>query len=140
MSLQRSKEQERAKAAWACVDNVRKNGRNKDGESFADKYGSLAQSAPADLQMNGLGQTLAFWRAKGYEKGNPKKGDNEHAHLLADVSKWVGKQIKGDENLELLEWIIKEANTNDYRQATAEAMAFLQWLKRFAEAELGEEK
>jgi CRISPR-associated protein Cmr5 len=140
MSQQRSKEQDRAKAAWACVDTVRRNGKNKDGESFADKYGSLAKSAPADIQMSGLGQTLAFWRAKGYEKGNPKKGDNEHAHLLTDVSKWVKDQVKWKSNLALLDWITQEATTDEYRQATAEAMAFLSWLKRFAEAELGEEK
>ncbi len=139
MSRQRSLEQDRAKAAWECVDNVSKNGKNEKGKSFAKDYGSLAKDAPAHIQSNGLGQTLAFWRAKGFVKGKPKDGDNEHAHLLADVSKWVGKQIKSDENLNLLEWVIKDANTNNYRRATAEAMAFLQWLKRFAEAELSEE-
>lgn len=140
MSKQRSLEQERAKFAWSCVDNVSKNGKNNKGKSFAKEYGQLAKSAPADIQTNGLGQTLAFWRAKGYEKGSVKNGDNEHAHLLGDVSKWLKEQIKWESNLELLNWISTEANTNDYRRATAEAMAFLQWLKRFAEAELSEEK
>jgi CRISPR-associated protein Cmr5 len=135
MSKQRSLEQERAAAAWNCVETV-KNGKNDKGKSFAKEYGQLAKSAPADIQTNGLGQTLAFWRAKGFEKGKPRDGDNEHAHLLADVSTWVKEQIKWQSNLELLEWITKEASTNDYRRTTAEAMAFLQWLKRFAEAEL----
>jgi CRISPR-associated protein Cmr5 len=135
-SPQQSLEQKRAAAAWAFVENVKKNGKNKKGESFAKDYGSLAKDAPAHIQSNGLGQTLAFWYAKGFEKGEPKKGNNEHAQLFGDVSRWVGKQIKGNENLNLLDWIIKDANTNDYRRATAEAMAFLQWLKRFAEAEL----
>jgi|SRR5581483_7012391 CRISPR-associated protein Cmr5 len=123
MSAQQSLEQKRAATAWGCIADVR-------SKKFAKEYGALARNAPADIQSNGLGQALAFWRAKG------KKGDNEHTHLLNDVSKWVGKQIKDDENLDLLEWVIKDANTNDYRRATAEAMAFLQWLKRFAEAEL----
>jgi len=36
----------------------------------------------------------------------------------------------------LLEWIIKTATTEEYRRATSEAISFLIWLKRFAEAEL----
>jgi CRISPR-associated protein Cmr5 len=140
MSKQRSLEQERAKAAWKCVDAVKKDGKNNKGNSFAKEYGQLAKSAPADIQTNGLGQTLAFWRAKGFEEGKPKNGDNEHAHLLDDVSRWVKGQIKWESDLALLDWITQKATTDEYRRATAEAIAFLQWLKRFAEAELGKEE
>lgn len=140
MSMQQSLEQKRAAAAWACVENVKKNGRNKKGEGFAKDYGALAKDAPAYIQSNGLGQTLAFWYAKGFEKGAPQQGNNEHAQLFRDVSQWVGKQIKGDENLNLLDWVVKVADTNDYRRATVEAIAFLIWLKRFVEAELSEDK
>ena len=122
MSRQRSLEQERAKAAWNCVAAVK-------GQSHAGKYGQLARSAPADIQANGLGQTLAFWNAK---------GEAHHRALLDDVSTWVKGQMKFSED-SLLEWVIKTADTNGYRRATAEAIAFLTWLKRFAEAELPKE-
>lgn len=120
MSRQRSLEQERARAAWECVTAVK-------GQGYAGKYGQLARSAPADIQANGLGQTLAFWNAK---------GEDQHRKLLNDVSTWVKGQIKFSET-SLLEWVIKTADTDGYRRATAEAIAFLIWLKRFAEAELG---
>ena len=134
MSRQRSLEQERAAKAWACVVQTR-----DSGKDYAKEYGSLAKRAPADIQSNGLGQTLAFWRAKGYDKGKPKNnGANEHYQLLLHVSEWVKNQLKYDQQL-LLDWIVQKASTDEYRRATAEAMAFLAWVKRFAEAELGGE-
>lgn len=87
-----------------------------------------------------MGQTLAFWRAKGYDKGRPKdSGANAHAQLLRHVSEWIHGQVKLGDSKEVLEWIAKEASTDQYRRATAEAIAFLSWVKRFAEAELGGE-
>ncbi len=128
-SHQRSLEQERAGRAWDCVQQVNE-------KKFAAEYRSLARSAPADIQANGLGQTLAFWRAKGYEKGKAKS-DSEHAQLLAHVSGWLREKVAalsaGDD---VVEWIASQATTNDYRRATVEAIAFLNWVKRFAEAEL----
>lgn len=122
MSRQRSLEQERAKAAWERVLAVK-------GKPHAGKYGQLARSAPADIQANGLGQTLAFWNAK---------GEAHHRALFNDVSNWVRSQFRFSDDT-LLEWIINTADTDGYRRATAEAIAFLIWLKRFAEAELPKE-
>lgn len=122
ISKQRSLEQERAKAAWNEVKKA------KQGADYQKKYKSLARSAPANIQQNGLGQTLAFWRAK------PKE---EHQLALYNaVSAWVKGQIKWTGNEHLLDWIVNQARTDEYRRATSEAMAFLGWIKRFAEAEL----
>jgi CRISPR/Cas system CMR-associated protein Cmr5 small subunit len=33
----------------------------------------------------------------------------------------------------MLEWLLKQSTT-EYRRATAETLAYLSWLKRFAEA------
>jgi CRISPR-associated protein Cmr5 len=117
MSRQRSLEQERAAQAWECVTQVNR--------KYRKEYSSLAKGAPADIQSNGLGQMLAFWQAK---------KASEHDALYQHVSAWVTKRIAP--GVDLLEWIIKKASTADYRRATAEAMAFLAWIKRFAEAEL----
>ncbi|MCX7683498.1 MAG: type III-B CRISPR module-associated protein Cmr5 [Anaerolineae bacterium] len=126
MSRQQSLEQKRAAAAWERVVYVRDH-----GQGYAKKYGQLAKSAPADIQANGLGQTLAFWRAKTKE---------EHSQaLFKDVSDWVKQQLGLPAQKTLLEWIMQDARTDEYRRATAEAIAFLNWLKRFAEAELGGE-
>jgi CRISPR-associated protein Cmr5 len=120
MSAQQSLEQKRAQAAWTAVKNV---------SEKKKEYKALANNAPADIQINGLGQTLAFWRAKG-------KG--EHKAIYSAVSDWVTKQLKATHTDGLLGWIMNEATSQQYRQATTEALAFLVWLKRFAEAELGD--
>ncbi len=123
-SPQRSREQERAKVAWEKVLEAKK-------QSYAGKYGQLARRGPADIQSNGLGQTLAFWNAQDKDKA--------HFHaLLKDVSDWVRTQIKFTES-NLLDWIIKTAGTDEYRRAATEVIAFLSWVKRFAEAELPKE-
>lgn len=123
ISNQRSLEQERAKAAWEAIDKAK-----ESSAEYQKKYKSLARSAPASIQQNGLGQTLAFWRAKPNEK-------HQQALYFA-VSDWVKGQINWKGDKRLLNWIVQDAKTDEYRRATSEAIAFLQWVKRFAEAEL----
>lgn len=135
MSTRQTTEQKRARRAMDCVSQVK-----AIGGDTAREYSSLASSAPAYIQSNGLGQALAFWRSKGWEKGKPK--DNGHAWLYSHISQWVCKRMGWDEGAKpegLLGWLV-EKSTDDYRRATAETQAFLVWLKRFAEAELGKER
>lgn len=123
-SALRTLEQERAKRAWECVQKVK-------SQSFASDYRTIAMKAPSLIITNGLGQTLAFLKAK---------GEDEHEALYHHLSEWLKKQlsIEGD----LMEWLVNTATSQQYRLATMEALAFLQWLKRFTEAELpkGREK
>jgi CRISPR-associated protein Cmr5 len=128
MTRQRTLEQRRAERAWAAVNEAKER-----GDKAAKEYGSLARNAPADLQANGLGQTLAFLRAKGFENG--KKKDNGYSLLFGHISSWVMAQL-GAEGTDLLLWVTNTASSQDYRRATTEAIAFSSWLKRFAEAEL----
>jgi len=133
-SPQRTLEQKRGAAAWGNVKWVRDN-----GKAYSNEYGQYARSAPADIQTNGLGQSLAFWRAKGSKDGRPKdNGENAHWKLQEHVSEWVLDRLGVSHAGGLLGWIMDEnTSTDDYRRVTAEAIAFLIWLKRFAEAELG---
>ena len=128
----RTLEQDRARRAWECIQEVA----NKSPE-IKKKYGSLARKVPMLVLTNGLGQTLAFLKSKG-------KGQKEDAHtiLLCHLSKWVLHRLGVSENSkgDLLEWVLRQdSNSTTYRHATLEALAFLNWLKRFAEAELPEE-
>jgi CRISPR-associated protein Cmr5 len=128
-SRQRILEQQRAAFAWQCVQAVQRT-------DFASEYGQLAREAASLVQMHGLGQTLAFLMSK-----KPKKLEdvNAHLHLARDLSRWVGTQLTGQELDDLREWIVRHASVAEYRRATLEALAFLAWLKRFAEAELVKE-
>lgn len=125
LAQQTLSEQSRAQRAWSAVKNLQLLDRKK--------YGTLARGLPAMLQTNGLGQTLAFLKAKA--KMQPKD-ISEHAAIYSHLSNWVMQQIFGgpDANKDLLEWIISKSS-NEYRQATAEAIVFAMWLRRFAEAE-----
>lgn len=115
-------EQERAAHAWGAVGEVK-------GKPYAGKYLALARSAPADIQVSGLGQTLAFWGAK---------KEQEHLALLRHVSSWVLPRVGAGAAPSLLEWLTK-VGSDQYRRATLEARAYLVWIKRFAEAELAAE-
>lgn len=128
-SLQRTLEQERAAAAWQCVTAAR-------NTPYAEDYGQLAREAASLVQMHGLGQTLAFLMSKRPKKQNEV---NEHLQLAQDLSRWVSRQVLGESRDDLREWIASQADVAAYRRATVEALAFLTWLKRFAEAELVKE-
>lgn len=122
-SRQQTEDQKRAAQAWNCVARVKETG-------FSKEYKSLAQKLPSYILTNGLGQTLAFLKAKG-------KGDRASAHeaLYVHLSEWVTAQITGDANDRLLAWVMQRDSAS-YRRTTVEALAFIAWLKRFAEAEL----
>ncbi len=105
---------------------------NPEGsEKFKGRYGTLARKAPAMIMSAGMGQTMAFLRAKG-----KNDGWNEHNILYQQISDWVVKHL-GSESKDLL-YLVHQESSEVYRQATTEALAFLVWLKRFAEAELPE--
>jgi CRISPR-associated protein Cmr5 len=62
-SLPKTLEQQRATRAWECVDEV-----TSKSQDFKKKYGSLARKVPTLILTNGLGQTLAFLKAKGKKR------------------------------------------------------------------------
>lgn len=115
---QQTLQQKRAAHAWGCIEKV--------PTGIQKKYGSLVRGLPALVQSDGLGQTLAFLKAKA--GGKP---DKEHMVAYDHIAQWVSQELgaQGD----LLEWLLKQS-TAEYRRATAETLAYLSWLKRFAEA------
>ena len=123
-------EQERAAQAARDAQQIAA----KSDEKAKNSYRDLTRKTAANIQLSGLGQTLAFLRAK----AGPEH-TNEHWWLYQHVSSWVTKQLQqpdGDRD-RLLEWIVTQ-DSNTYRRATTEALAYLGWLKRFAEALLPE--
>jgi len=103
----------------------------KGGRDWQNSFGSQVKKLPMHVLANGLGTALAFLKAKG---GNDPSAEQEV--LYRYISQWVTAQLwggSGDANL--LSRIINSPDVNDYRRATREALAFVVWLKRFAEAE-----
>jgi CRISPR-associated protein Cmr5 len=119
-SRQQLSEQARARQAWEDVGSVR--------ADIQDKYGTLARKLTSLLQVNGLGQTLAFLLAKAGDKTT-----DAHRVLYSHVSDWVMGQLEPAEEDGLLDWVISQPS-DLYRRATVEALAYALWLRRFVEA------
>src|SRR5690349_15347416 len=73
-------EQQRGKQAWDDIKEIK----NIKSLELEKEYRSLARGLNALIQINGLGQTLGFLKAKG-------KGDTRKAHflLLKHLTEWM---------------------------------------------------
>jgi CRISPR-associated protein Cmr5 len=95
----------------------------------SSEYKSYASGFPAMIQMNGLGQAAAFYRSK---SGNDAKGRAYQA-LYDTLSSWLSKPGQPYQGQDLLDGITRE-NMQTYMLAQAEALALLDWVKKFAKA------
>ncbi len=141
VSLQQTKEQQRAKCAWHDIGEV-----GDEVDDIKRKYRSLVLKSPILILTNGLGQTAAFFASKSQPKeGKSPSADNiAHSLLLKHLWKWLenakickATQTQTQESQKLAFWIT-QATTDQYRLATTETLRYLQWLRRFAEAVLPE--
>jgi CRISPR-associated protein Cmr5 len=117
-------DQRRAKHAWGVVQRAKKR-EGAHEEQDPKKFGGQVKKLPTRIMAAGLGQALAFLKAKNYAPG-----------LLADLSEWMRLRIppKPGEPTDLLERII-QGDSDFLRRATDEVLAYLIWLERFAEAQ-----
>ena len=106
--------QQRAAAAWGATP-----------ETVSKEYLTVVRGAAATILISGLGQATAFWLAKGTD-AHTRVADALGAWLLRDASDTAGAQ-------DLLSHI-RACDSGSYRRLTQEALAYLAWLKRFADA------
>lgn len=143
-------ERGRAEFAYRCAEEGKKiiEKYQINDEWYEDaKYKSYVKKLPSMILSNGLGQTLAFVCAKRKkiknekdEKKLPGNSDNPknaydliYKHLTEYLKSNSSPRIKMPEGQnELIEWVISLDSYN-YRYVTEEILAFLNWLKKFAE-------
>ena len=114
-----TKEQERASHALEKINEL------KDYGNFV----SYANSLPASIVMNGLGQAMAFELSSG-------KKDIGHKELYRIMQDWLcGKSGVFTDEPDLMIAITKKPQ-REYIRAQAEALAYLDWLKKFSRAYL----
>jgi len=121
-------DQQRAKHAYDSVQKaISKLGAKTEK---VKKFGGQAMKLPTRIIASGLGQAIAFLRAK-----------KEAPELLDALSDWVLSRLDGASHhphlvndRSLLERIIN-GDADLLRRMTDEALAYMQWLKRFVEAE-----
>lgn len=120
-SNQQTLQQKRASHAYARVNSLDV---EQVTEALKKKYGTLAHRLPAMIQTDGLGASLAFLQAKGEE---------HHLFAYSHLSDWLAQPEQFGFNSDLLTWVLMQP-TSVYRQVTNETLAYLVWIKRFAEA------
>ena len=121
----RSLEQETAKFAYEKVKSVK-------GKDFEENYARYVKNAPALILTNGLGNTLAFYKSKSKKSSKEARA---YLELYRHINEWLEERgfCKGD----ALEWIINTESLSVF-YATQEVLALLNWMTKFAKAELEE--
>ena len=114
----KTKDQMRAADAWRVISSIKPRGEN-DREEFKTQVRKM----PTRILASGLGPALGFLKAKDICKP-----------LQDAVSQWITHR-PADDDRGLLQSIMNE-DFQFMRYATEEALAYLKWLSRFAEAEL----
>jgi CRISPR-associated protein Cmr5 len=116
-------EQERAKYAYEKVCSVSTN----------SKYKPLVKGFSTMIMNNGLGQALAFLKAK---------GDNHHISLYNHINGWfnsdkckINLNENGDTRDDLLS-AIQNHSSEKYRYYTQETLDLINWLRKFVDAEI----
>lgn len=113
-------EQQRAADAWRCANGCQ------------PAYTRLAKGLPALIMNSGLMQTIAFLEEKG------QKSHNEpHARLGEDLRQWLSRRFPrlftGADFQPFMQALL-ESEPRAFQQITAEALAWLRWLRQIAPA------
>lgn len=126
-------DQIRAERAWDIIRNLKDNGKDDKNELYA----SYVSSLPANIISLGIGQSLATLLA-----ASQGKKDDPHYMLYKHLKDWL---CRNDDMApypsanDLLDAIINN-NREKYMLAQVEALAWLEWLKKFAVAYLKKPK
>ncbi len=93
------------------------------------EFRSLSRRFPTMVHTNGLTVAVAFL----FAKKDKNKHINEHTEMYRIISEWLSnKNNHSDDKSDLMNSIVK-MESDTLRLATAEVMALLVWIKRFAE-------
>jgi CRISPR-associated protein Cmr5 len=144
MPLTQTLDQQRAKLAWDVVEEALALSPRDQRE-----FGTEAKKLPARVLASGLGQALAFLSAKAQREGAPGTGMAKGAKgggtakgkakkpgvraLLDGLDGLAKARLRVPTDRDFLAHLI-ENDAAFLRRATAEALAWLQWVGRFAEA------
>jgi CRISPR-associated protein Cmr5 len=130
----KTQELKRATHAWQKVNAIL--GDEKRSKEWRDKYASYASSLPATILNCGLGQAAATLLAASKKADNTSDYD-PHFQLYKYLESWLclesGAPYEGSQNLLNA---ICHGNRRTYIHAQAEALKWLEWLKKLAVAYL----
>ena len=114
-----SLEQQRARHAWEKAGE----GVNRHGKDYIND----AKGLPALIMNSGLMQVMAFLHAKA----------DRHETLASHLRDWLADQCGTPRDFEGFMNKLMSAKPADYQAITAEAFAWLRWLRQMAPARVG---
>ena len=131
-------DRKRAKHALDAIRSI-------DGEAFAGDYKGYVKGVPAMVMSLGFGQTLALLLNRGgndIEAGQGGRAPAAYHRIFDHLTDWLlienplyiqveGRSIAG--RAECMA-VITGLAQQDYMVLQAEALAYLEWLKKFANA------
>ena len=90
------------------------------------KYKAYVKKLPMLIKTNGLGASLAFVKSK--------ESEEAYGLIYQNLTEWLKSDEKKLINIEddLVKTVIS-LNSAEYRAVTNEVLAFLNWLRRFAD-------
>lgn len=112
-------EQQRAQDAWQKADQ----GLARHGKDYAND----AKGLPALIMNSGLMQVMAFLHEKG----------GRHETLAQHLRDWLHNQCGTPAAFEPFMQRLMQADPRSYQRITAEALAWLKWLRQMAAARQG---
>jgi CRISPR-associated protein Cmr5 len=113
-TVKQTLEQQRAQDAWNAA------------ERYTKEHVNVAKSLPALIMNSGLMQVLAFCQEKG--GANQRVADQLRVWLCGRLGS------ERDPGFEAFMQILMNAKPADYQSITAEAFAWLRWLRQMAPA------
>jgi len=118
MSVIRDLARERAKDAYECAEKALRAGEIND-------YAQQVKKIPAMIRTSGFAKTMAFYYAK----------SGIHERVAGDIQKWLEKKgvVKSNSALDQFVKELLAIPQEQYRNAVKETLAFLDWLRRFAD-------
>jgi len=121
-------EQQRAQDAWNCATK----GKTVLGVDY-DKYVDAAKGMPALIMNSGLMQVLAFCHEKG-QKESGRHYEMVATHLRSWLTCRFPQRITSADFEPFMKALMERAEPADFQAITAEAFAWLRWLRQMAPA------
>lgn len=125
-------QQTRARHALKRIEDIK----NKLNATDRKEFRAHVRNLPAMIHTNGLGQALAFYYSKPDKLSYKTLCNLLGAWLLSEGQPYAGCQT-APQNLDEAGRLLKAITEGDmyvYLQAQAEALTYLEWAKKFAEA------
>lgn len=126
-------QQERAKNALKEVTNWKEKTKGKENEEKRRKLKARTSELPFMIHANGLGQAVAFFKSKSVKK------DEGYDEVFRALQSWMSQSKRPFAGQTDLMEAIVNADLRTYRVAQAEAMAYMDWVKKFASAYLSDQ-